>query len=84
MLKLGGTGTKNGEPVKFVVLGLSHMNLERLKAGQPIKFDGAELDLPGVEFIIFSGETEQTMAREFAEMVGPTTRTNISPKVTDA
>lgn len=69
---------------KLVVLGLSHENLKRLKAGQPIKFAGDEIDLPGTEFLIFVGKTEQSMARELADLVGPKTRTSISPRVTDA
>jgi hypothetical protein len=84
MLKMVGEVTKDGKPTKFVVFGLSHMNLARLKEGQPIKVDGAEIGMSGVDFLIFSGPTEREMAREMAELVGPNTRVNINPRVTDA
>jgi len=69
MLKAGGRGVRDGKPVQFVVLGLSHLNLARLKEDRPI---------------IFAGETEQSMARQLADLIGPGTRTRIDPKVSDA
>jgi hypothetical protein len=49
----------------FVVLGLSHENLRRLKDDQPIVISGESLHLPDVDSIyIFAGETEQSMTRE--------------------
>lgn len=45
-----------------VLLGLSDENLKRLKAGQPIKFAGADLRLEGVaNVIIFNAPTEADM-----------------------
>lgn len=41
----------------MVVLGLSRENIERLQEGNPILFDGAEVQLPGRIAIMF-GETE--------------------------
>ena len=73
MLKMVGSGKRNGRPIKLVLLGLSHINLDRLKADQPIKFAGEEVGIDDVEFVIFSGETEQSMARELADLVGPKT-----------
>lgn len=84
MLKMAAGGTKDGKPFHLVILGLSHTNLARLKEGRPIKFDGAEVGLPeGTEILIFSGETEQSMAREMQEFIGPQTRVNIDPRLKD-
>lgn len=69
---------------ELLILGLSHLNLERLKAEQPIAFRGDTVGLPGIEILIFAGETEQSMARDMAEFVGPNTRVSISNRVTDA
>ncbi len=46
----------------LVLLGLSRANVERLMNDQPIRFDGAELGLPGFVFVIMGGETEQAIA----------------------
>ena len=83
MLKMRGKGTKNGKPIDFIVLGLSHENLRRLKQGQPIKIEGEQFNLPGFEFLIFSGKDERTMGREFAELVGPDTVVHIDPRLRD-
>jgi hypothetical protein len=34
--------------------------------------------------ILFSGETEQSMARQMSQFVGPDTKVHIDPKVADA
>lgn len=73
MIKARGKGTKDGKSVEFVILGLSYKNLRRLRAGEPISFEGDILGLPGFDFLILAGEDEQAMQREFAELVGPTT-----------
>lgn len=44
-----------------VLLGLSDINMQRLKEGQPIKFNMSELDLPPMEVVIFNGRTEDSM-----------------------
>jgi hypothetical protein len=83
MLKLAGKGMRDGQPVRLVVLGLSHQNLVRLKAGQPIHFRGEDVEIEGVDFLIYSGQTEQTMARELSDLVGPRTQTRIDPQFKD-
>jgi hypothetical protein len=83
MLKLAGKGMRDGKPVRLVVLGLSHQNLKRLKAGQPIQFKGEDVEIEGIDFLIYSGQTEQTMARELADLVGPRTQTRIDPRFKD-
>lgn len=84
MLKMVGAGKRGRQRIKLVVLGLSHLNLERLQQGQPIHFPGEDVTIPGVEFMIFSGATEATMAREMEELIGPQTKTKIDPRTTDA
>lgn len=69
---------------ELLILGLSHENLTRLKSEKPIAFRGDTVGLPGIEILIFAGETEQSMARDMAEFVGPNTRVSISKRVTDA
>lgn len=57
MIKARGTDA-DGRPL--LVLGLSHGNLDRLRAGEPIKFDGALYGYPGT-ILIFSGKDEVAM-----------------------
>lgn len=75
MIKMIGQGP-NGS---MVIFGLSHENLRRLKDGQPIKVNMAELGQEG-EIIIFSGETEATMQAELANLIGPTTTVKGMPQ----
>lgn len=63
MLKARATA---GRDRPLFILGLSAGNLERLRAGEPILFQGADLGLPG-EFLIFFGEDEQAMIRTLQE-----------------
>ena len=51
-----------GRTVK--VIGLSHENVVRLRAGNPIHFNGAEIGLSGVDFVITYGETEDQIVRD--------------------
>jgi hypothetical protein len=52
-----------------VLFGLSFMNVEKLKQGKPIKFDGRPFGFPG-DVIIVYGETEQIIARDILEATG--------------
>ena len=82
MLKMYAKGEKDGKPIRLVVLGLSHKNLDKLREGIPIKFNGSTVMLDDdIEILIFSGETEQTMQREFAQYVGPGTEVHIDPRL---
>jgi hypothetical protein len=84
MLKIYANGEKDGKQIKLVVLGLSYVNLDRLRQGQPIKFNGATVGLDNnIEFMIFSGQSEQTMQREFHELIGPDTKVSIDPSLRD-
>lgn len=83
MLKMMAHGTRDGKPVTLVFLGLSHGNLDRLREGRPIRVEGAAVGLPGVEIMIFSGETEHTMQREIAQFIGPSTGVHIDPRLRD-
>lgn len=57
MIKLRAQ-TTDGRPM--IVVGLSHENLDRLRAGKPIDFDLGDIGLVG-ECFIFAGETEDEM-----------------------
>lgn len=84
MLKMGGRGEKNGKPVELMIIGLSHRNLAELKQGHPIKCSVSDFGCSGdIEVLIFSGVSEQAMAREFAELVGPETEVSIDPRLKD-
>jgi hypothetical protein len=85
MLKMHAGGTKDdGKPFHLVILGLSHMNLARLKEGKPIDIDATDVGLPeGTRIMIFSGETEQSMARELQALIGPDTKVHIDPRLRD-
>lgn len=55
----------NREPGRpLVLLGISAENVRRLRDNQPILFDGAEISLPGYEFSIVYGDTEQALVGE--------------------
>ena len=65
MLKMVKDDGPNGAPL--VMLGLSHGNLDRLRAGEPIRLDidqCAMLGLEQRELVIFAGESEVAMMRE--------------------
>ena len=74
MIKFTGSGADGRV---FLGLGLSHKNLERLKAGRPIRVKLSEVGLPGPphEVLIFAGENEEVMgAQLYAHgAIGPTT-----------
>lgn len=55
----------------LIILGLSDENLERLKSGQPIKFNLAELSMGDIDVFIFHGKTEQAMYEMMKETIDP-------------
>ena len=57
MIKARGTGP-DGRTV--LILGLSHGNLDRLRANDPIQFDGAPYGFDG-NIVIFAGKDEFAM-----------------------
>jgi hypothetical protein len=82
MMKMFANGTKNGKRVRLVVFGLSHGNLDRLREGRPINFNGETCGLSDdIEILIFADETEQAMQRKFADMIGPNTEVHIDPRL---
>lgn len=81
MLKMGAK-TKKGSDL--IIIGLSHMNLDRLREGRPIHCTARDFGFDSdAEILIFSGETEQSMARDMAELVGPNTDVKIDPRLRD-
>ena len=68
---------------KYLVIGLSNANLDRLRADGMngfIKIDGKEMNLP-IDMLISAGSDETSMTRAFAALIGPETRVHISEKV---
>lgn len=58
VIKATGTG-KSGTPV--LLIGLSHENLARLVADEPIAFDAEELGLPALRVLLMAAPTEQDL-----------------------
>ena len=82
MLKMFASGERAGKSVRLVVLGLSHKNLDELRKGRPIKFGGDTVRLDDdIEFLIFAGENERAMQREFEDLIGPETEVFIDPSL---
>ena len=81
MLKMAGLGSRDGKPLRLLMLGLSYANLARLKAGQPIDIDGAELGMPDTRICIFAGATELSMAEDVRELIGPNTQVKVDPRL---
>jgi len=72
MIKMGGK-TKSGN--KFVLLGISDMNIEKMREKKPIVLYGAEVDVPELELLVICwGENEDALAKELNDYIGPETR----------
>lgn len=56
-----------GRMGNVVLIGLSRANTERLLQDMPIKFDGAEVAMPGVTFVIMGGESEPEMMAQLTK-----------------
>lgn len=59
-----------------VFVGLSRGNVERLLQDMPIRFDGMEVGIPGILFVIMGGETEPDIMKQFSDagLIGPETK----------
>lgn len=58
--------TTKGSEKKLIGLGLSHANLDRLRAGHPIFVDGDSMNIEDFDILIFTGSTEEAMVKELA------------------
>ena len=58
------SGTANGRPL--MVLGLSDENMQRIRNGQPIEFDAAELGID-CRVLIVGGKTEDGIRGQLGE-----------------
>lgn len=61
---------------KILVIGLSEVNIERLREGKPVHFYTQEVGFVGggvEQIFIFTGKDEQEMKRQFSELIGPDT-----------
>ncbi len=63
MIKFKATDPRTGE--QMYGFGLSHGNLDRLRAGKPIPIDLASMGGTG-RVLIFAGKTEESMAAELS------------------
>jgi len=58
----------------FIGIGLSEGNINKLKEGKPILFKLSDMGMNSkLEVIIFYGETEEAMAEELKQFIGPDT-----------
>jgi hypothetical protein len=85
MLKMYANGKdEGGKKVRLVMLGLSHANLDELRKGCPIRFNGSAAGLEDdIYFMIFAGESEWKMQREILDSVGPETAIHVDPRLMD-
>jgi hypothetical protein len=56
--------TRQDNGRSLVLLGLVEGNVERLEAGQPIKFSGEQVGIEGVDLAILYGDTEEVIIEE--------------------
>jgi len=80
MVKITAKG-KDGRNV--VVLGLSHRNLDKLRADGLngfIKVIGAEIGID-CDILITAAETEAAIAEGFKDMIGPQTDVKVSDRL---
>lgn len=50
-----------------VIFGLCDENIEPLKNGYPIKFDGEQIKCPGITFVIMHGKNNEDMAQKLID-----------------
>jgi hypothetical protein len=53
---------RRADGVPLLLIGLSHENIARLVADEPISFDAADLGLPPMMIIVAAGRTEDELA----------------------
>jgi hypothetical protein len=72
MIKATGR-TADGDTL--LLLGLSRLNARWLLRGQPIRVNGIDVGLPGLQVLIVGGETEDAITAELTKLglVGPAT-----------
>lgn len=70
---MGGTVIKgileNNDGSKIILVGLSHENVARLFADEPIVFDLVEFGMSPQKFCIVAGETEQSILDDLSSKV---------------
>jgi hypothetical protein len=71
----------------LIVMGISQANIDRLKRGEPIYFDPAQLRIqPGATIgaiTMFYGRDEDELARTLKTLIGPTTEVIVVPRGDD-
>lgn len=76
MIKVSGLTTAGR---KMILLGLEEMNIERMRAGDPIHIHADALGFPG-EIIIIVGKDAAALQETLAPLVGPNTVVNDESK----
>jgi hypothetical protein len=79
MIKATGT-LKDGRPLYLI--GLSARNLELLREGLSVQVVLEEIGGVG-ELVITFGETERELAREWADLIGPSTQVSGTDVIDD-
>lgn len=68
---------KAGEPGNELLgFGIDRMNVEKLKAGEPIVKDLAPMGYPGVKIMIMYGETVMHIQKQLSFAIGKDTKIN--------
>lgn len=71
---------KAGDPGNELIgFGIDRMNVEKLKAGEPIVNDLTPMGYPGVKIMIIYGETVMHIQKQLAFAIGPNTKINPEP-----
>lgn len=81
MIKVFGKGRNGGRDV--LILGLSFANLDKFREHPRdtfIRIDGKLFGL-SADILLFSGETEQLLTDVVADLIGPSTKVDISDKL---
>jgi len=62
---------KNGR--KIALLGITDMNIQKMREGKPIQIHGEEMGLGNLEIWIITGKDEAALAKTLSPMIGPET-----------
>lgn len=75
--------TASGDGLVLVGLGLEEGNLERMRAGNPVRVRLSDLGFVGavgaVQIVIFAGTDARSMAKDLKQFIGPDTVVHLEP-----
>lgn len=58
---------------KLIGLGITEENVKGLKEGKPIFINGEEVDIPGIDIMVFYGKDEKAIQDSLQNFIGPHT-----------